>query len=255
MQRKRLRCRGWEHLNERDDGSIYALEIGRSVEFDWTWEGAIAYRSSLSADDSNDGGPTSGSDDDMYWCGEVVEVDETSGRIFVSITNPDQKPTTGTFFIRPFEFLELLNAVYNDGHFAEVRKRIPARLAATEGGIYPELLTPVSEGLPALQSMWDRSWGILWGPPGTGKTYTLGQQVARCLGDPTERILVVSTTNKATDGSALSIGHACRELDNPACDQGRRPAGRKGGGFQTVSRARPRRNGPRYRDGSAPPDR
>ena len=53
----------------------------------------------------------------MYWCGEVVEVDETGGRIFVSIANPDQKPTTGTFYVRPFEFLELLNDVYNDSTF------------------------------------------------------------------------------------------------------------------------------------------
>lgn len=49
--------------------------------------------------------------------------------------------------------------------------------------------------------------GIL-GPPGTGKTYTIGHQVAACLQDLTERILVVLTTNKATDGVAIAIGRA-----------------------------------------------
>ncbi|XZE54094.1 AAA domain-containing protein [Planctomycetaceae bacterium SH139] len=46
------------------------------------------------------------------------------------------------------------------------------------------------------------------GPPGTGKTWTTGQQVAAILEDPHERILVVSTTNQATDAVAISIGSA-----------------------------------------------
>ncbi len=62
-----------------------------------------------------------------------------------------------------------------------------------------------------LAGLWSHSWGVLWGPPGTGKTYTIGQQVAKCLADRTERILVVSTTNKATDEAAVSIGKACQK--------------------------------------------
>ena len=57
---------------------------------------------------------------------------------------------------------------------------------------------------------WGHSWCIIWGPPGTGKTTTVGRQVAECLADEGERILVVSTTNKSTDESALSIGRAIR---------------------------------------------
>src|SRR5436309_3152617 len=87
-------------------------------------------------------------EEEMYWCGEVVEVDETSGRIFVSIENPDQEPTTGTFYVRPFEFLGLLNEVYNSRKFADVRDLLPARLGATGGGIYPRLTGPISQGMP-----------------------------------------------------------------------------------------------------------
>jgi hypothetical protein len=121
VRRKRLRCRNWEHLTEREDGSIFALEVGRSVEFDWTWEGAIAYRPGVSEDSFADNKTDDTPDDEMYWCGEVVEVDETGGRIFVSISNPDQTPTTGTFFVRPFEFLALLNEVYNSLTLSDCR--------------------------------------------------------------------------------------------------------------------------------------
>ena len=52
-------------------------------------------------------------------------------------------------------------------------------------------------------------WAILWGPPGTGKTWNLGHEVARLA--PRERVLVVSTTNRATDAAALHIGRALSE--------------------------------------------
>jgi superfamily I DNA/RNA helicase len=52
----------------------------------------------------------------------------------------------------------------------------------------------------------------LWGPPGTGKTFSIGEQLSHCLGDD-ERILIVSTTNKATDGAAISLGQAIKKRD------------------------------------------
>ena len=85
----------------------------------------------------------------MYWCGEVVEVDETGGRIFVCMTNPDQKPTTGTFYVRPFEFLALLYEVFNVDVFSKIREVL--LLAWRDGGWrLPRLSGPVSQGLPTL---------------------------------------------------------------------------------------------------------
>lgn len=222
VRQKLLLCRNWEHVTSREDGSIYVLEVGRSIEFDWTWEGAIAYRPGLRAT-SPDAEVALGmfNEDDMYWCGEVVEVDAARGRIFVSLSDPVQKPTTGTFFVRPFEFLALLNDVYNGSVYGKIRSILAARLSACEGGIHPRVEGATSRGLPELESLWDRSWGILWGPPGTGKTYNIGQQVARCLDDPSERILILSTTNKATDGAAIQIGEACATLGHSAVSEGR----------------------------------
>ena len=220
--KKRLRCLDWEHVTEREDGSIYSLKVGRSVEFDWTWEGAVAFRPGASVDQSSDGVSADDAEDEaMYWFGEVVEVDETGGRIFVSISDPDQQPSTGTFYVRPFEFLGLLNEVYNAQTFSDVRKVLLPRLGATEGGVYPRLDSPVSQGMNSLQPMWDHAWGILWGPPGTGKTFSIGQQVAHLLDDPTERILIVSTTNKALDEAAIQLGKACQILASTTSTEGR----------------------------------
>lgn len=49
-------------------------------------------------------------------------------------------------------------------------------------------------------------WARVWGPPGTGKTFTLVQEIKRTLRDPSERVLVLSTTNRATDEIALRLG-------------------------------------------------
>ena len=40
---KRLRCRKVREVSESESGTIYELEIGHSVEFDWTWEAAVAF--------------------------------------------------------------------------------------------------------------------------------------------------------------------------------------------------------------------
>jgi superfamily I DNA/RNA helicase len=211
VRKKRLTCLAWESIGVQEAGAIFALRVGRSVELDWTWEGAIAYRPSEAIDDSSDSTSARDADDqDMYWCGEVVEVDEAGGRIFVLISKPDQEPTRGTFYVRPYEFLALLHEVYNHPTFSLVREKLAPRLGATEGGVHPRVEGSVSPGMPELEEMWEHCWGILWGPPGSGKTYSIGHQVAHILDDPSERILVVSTTNKAVDGVAIHIGKACR---------------------------------------------
>lgn len=89
---------------------------------------------------------------------------------------------------------------------------LPARLSATEGNVHPDVEGCVDFGLPELQRWWNKSWSILWGPPGTGKTFTTGQQVAHVIADPGERILVISTTNRATDAGAIAIGRAALDV-------------------------------------------
>ncbi|MBL8812943.1 MAG: AAA family ATPase [Planctomycetaceae bacterium] len=219
---KRLSCRKISIFAERDRGAVFVVHVGRSVEFDWTWEGARAFCPA-----SLDENPVYSDrvyeeaeyEDEIVWSGEIVEVDEQNGCLFVALDDPEATPKVGPFFVRPFEFLSVLDAVYNGAHFETVREKLPERLAASEGDIHPQLSSTVTVGLPHLCHWWAHSWVVLWGPPGTGKTWTTGQQIAAVLEDPTERILVVSTTNKATDAVALSLGEAAKnkcthELDN-----------------------------------------
>src|SRR5262245_12041034 len=92
---KKLRCR---EVFPTDDGSVFKLDLGQTVEFDWTWEGATAFRP---ADLDVTPTFTDDSDEDAWavWSGEVVEVDEAKGIVFVWVADPDRPPTKGAFYV------------------------------------------------------------------------------------------------------------------------------------------------------------
>ena len=216
-QWKQLNCRKVSVFAERDRGTIYVVHLGKTVEFDWAWEGAKAF-CPLSLGKGNRFAPQITADadylDDVAWSGEIVEVDEQNGCLFIALENPEATPTPGRFFVRPFEFLSVLNDIYNSSSFETIRTQLPDRLQATEGNIHPQVSEPKEVGLPHLKNWWRHSWSILWGPPGTGKTWPTGRQVAEALSDESERILIVSTTNKATDAVALALGEGASEHDS-----------------------------------------
>ncbi len=212
---KRLNCHRVSIFAEKDRGTIFVVHVGSSVEFDWTWEGAKAFRPKSLDDDksySDRLDEEAGFQDDNLWSGEIVEVDERNGFLFISLDDPEMTPQAGPFFVRPFEFMSVLDAIYNGDEFEEVRKHLPARLNASEGDVHPVVAQRRESGLPHLRDWWQHSWSVLWGPPGTGKTWTTGQQIAKVLQDGSERVLVVSTTNRATDAVAISIGEAAQEF-------------------------------------------
>lgn len=211
---KRLSCREVVSIG---DGSVFKLDLGQTVEFDWTWEGATAFRPSnpnyaRAFPEDPDGESSS------VWCGEVVEVDEAQGFVFVWVADLDRPPTTGAFFVRPFEFLAHLHDLYSGPAWKELQRLMPGRLLASRGNVHPLVGKPSTAFLSHLRGVWAHSWSVIWGPPGTGKTHTVGQQVAECLTDPVERVLVVSTTNKSTDESAFSIGRAVRDRKASTAD-------------------------------------
>lgn len=240
---KRLRCRNVKPLTDEPGENIFILEIGQSIEFDWTWEGAIAFcptDPNTFTGDIDATGDFAGlvssnngfKNQPGVWAGEIVEVDETNGRLFVSVSDPAHKPCVGSFFVRPFEFLAFLHNLFCQPQGTDFKKLLNARLAASCGEIHPTITGQSTSGLKELEQLWRHSWEILWGPPGTGKTYTLGRQVAACLNDRTERILVVSTTNRATDAAALAIGRAAQIASPSSIEAGRILRVGKGAGWK-----------------------
>jgi hypothetical protein len=178
------------------EAGIFRLDTGSDLGLERGWEGSVALRP-RGKDDAR-----AGADDDApLWQGPVVEVDDTAGALYVGLES-GQAPTPGDFYVRPFDFTAMLHRLYRDP--GELQPLLCRTLrACLRGGESSE--SGVS-GL--LRAPWPASWNVLWGPPGTGKTHLIGDRVARLLADPAERILVVSTTNDATDQVALSIGRA-----------------------------------------------
>lgn len=200
-KRMMLQCTGVSAVAERGQGALFVLRVERDLAFDWSWEGAMA------CGPVGDSGRTADAES-WQWTAEIVEVDEVAGHLYVSLREGAALPGIGPLVVRPFEFLAVLDAIYNDVEFEGLRGRLPGRLTAARGGVHPRVVPMTHAGLPELVDWWNYAWSILWGPPGTGKTHTSGQQLARVLEDPRERILVVSTTNRATDAIAVSIGRA-----------------------------------------------
>ena len=80
---------------------------------------------------------------------------------------------------------------------------------------------------------WDMSF--LWGPPGTGKTFTLGRLLAQYLLQfPRARVLLLSTTNSAVDQALAAVddGLTAYGRANPAGIEARKQCKRVGNHFQ-----------------------
>ena len=148
--------------------------------------------------------------DTLRWRGVVVSADGATGHLYVDVSHcAGDRPDAGTFLVKPYAFLASLHQLYADPLFSGISPALSDALHATAGGCSGSARAP--DGMPQIASATGRSWGILWGPPGTGKTWTIGKHVAALW--PHRRILVVSTTNRATDGVTLSIARAIRDAE------------------------------------------
>jgi hypothetical protein len=145
----------WEQLLSRkvslllksESGTIYVLHFGHSVEFDWTWEGSMAFRpihmleEGLHTKSLFDRQSTEEdkAEDSILWSGEALEVNKAGGRILVSVSNLEYPSTKGSFFVRPFKSLAFLNSMFNEPAYDSFRQLPPNRLFAPEVGIQPTL--------------------------------------------------------------------------------------------------------------------
>lgn len=209
---KYLHCKKVMEVGQDEYRTLYELELSGYPEFEWTWEGSTAFcpkhfDGKLFEDYLQD------SQSSIVWQGSVVGVDEVEKKIYIASGDPEKPPVEDSrFVVRPFEFLANLNRIFNDSSFYNLRKPLASLLGASKGSIHPEVCEESALSTRIFRDLWQNSWGILWGPPGTGKTYNLAEQVASLLKDSDEKFLIVSSTNKATDTAAIHIGKHLKKL-------------------------------------------
>ncbi len=125
------------------------------------------------------------------WSGDVVHVDAQTGDVFITAgALPDAVATEWRF--TPFDFADALQlaSASNDA------KLLQALQWVTDGAV--ELATPTPA--TSIDGPWSAAWGLLWGPPGTGKTQSLATRIADAVvAAPSRRILIVAPTNGAVD--------------------------------------------------------
>jgi DNA replication ATP-dependent helicase Dna2 len=123
----------------------------------------------------------------------------------------------GEIRIYPVQFLEKLRTLWSNDSFASrclewwdnfhVRNRRTG--TNVDASRFPWLRKRQKAAfyLPSWQT------GFLWGPPGTGKTTTLGAVIARYLEQTSgTRVLLLSTTNSAVDQAIVAVDKAVEEL-------------------------------------------
>lgn len=171
-------------------------------------------------------------DDSSYECGSImsngvsigriVEINSQSGIFAVSLKK-DLIPSVGARikFVPP-DYLQPLREfsselcskpeIRNEVRFLGLRESLlkKSNAALKELPAVSFLRTPQRR---SIQEAVRRDFSLLWGPPGTGKSYTLGQIAAhfRSLG---KRVLVLSTTNAAVDVITFAIDDACVRCGN-----------------------------------------
>jgi superfamily I DNA/RNA helicase len=189
-----------------EDGNLWELivEAQEPLPDAREWTGATLQRDLISADG-----------DDGTWQVKILDVYPHTNTVWVE----GERPTVGLAKVWPFDFLAALNKLVHEPRWTGLHAEFSRTLAASAGRAQP-----ASIAAPGNHPAWSWSWTLVWGPPGTGKTYTLGEQVAALLSDPTEHVLVLSTTNRATDAAAVELGCALKrsgEAVNTALRVGR----------------------------------
>ncbi len=197
-------------LGRRRQGSIWRLEVDvakgtRATTLDEALEGSAAWWP----------GQPPGSAD-------VLSVDAMSSEINLRYCSADPPEVGEQVWVYPKRFLEALQKLWSNPELASQGREWLGRLES--GNPAQICFSPTPEKFPWLRKAqreaydlpaWDYSF--LWGPPGTGKTTTLGTLVVSYLLQKAgSRILIISTTNVATDQALVACDKAAETLGEMA---------------------------------------
>lgn len=145
----------------------------------------------------------------------AVDVDENAV-VLCDIDGPP--PAVGEMlFLYPPRFLESLKIAWEEASWVT---RINAwltealgRTQPSDSGVSLNAFPWLRQGQKVTESLPGWPISFVWGPPGTGKTRTLGALVAAIVTQfPKSRVLLASTTNSATDQAMVAIDAALEEI-------------------------------------------
>jgi hypothetical protein len=164
----------------------------------------------------------------------MVDVDENEV-VLCDVTGP--LPAVGEMlFLYPPRFLESLREAWkNEAWVGRINSWLANAFETTaplDDGISLEKFPWLRRGQRGTESLPGWPMSFVWGPPGTGKTRTLGAIVASLVTQqPDCKILLASTTNSATDQALVSIDEALAELGDGKLTEERRKCQRIGTQF------------------------
>ena len=173
----------------------------------------------IDVSDFTDGGTAEQRDDadQTTFMSNIVTMDESTGEIVVEVegNSPMSKPDPARYLIlNPPDFLKALDnfaseiaknpAGNQEERFVHLNESLvqcsaPAQCART--GLKPSQNAAVNAAL-------GNPFTFIWGPPGTGKSFTLGHLAAE-LRKAGKKILVLAHTNAAVDVTTFAIDNAC----------------------------------------------
>lgn len=174
-----------------DDGLV-VLQPLPAADLDWVGGAFLAFQR-----------------EDFAWGGEIVHVDAVSGDTFVlpsgGVPSEETLKAATRWFYKPFDFADAILSAAN-----AVPQGDPALTKAlrwvVDGAAEKARRVPAT----SIEEPWNAEWGLVWGPPGTGKTQSVAERVADfVIRHPEHRVVAIAPTNRAVDELTLRI---CRCL-------------------------------------------